>query len=108
MLSEEVDKAIQEIVRNPFNYSEANDASRTISLGDLVDRLAICNLKLFKVKDLQAISTGDDALPLIKQDIALCKERSQLKRGIDYKVAEMVKDEITGNLEITTEEKNYG
>jgi hypothetical protein len=55
-----------------------------VGLGELVDRLSIVNLKLFKVKDEQATSPNFMRLAKLAQDdIALCTERARLKVAID-------------------------
>jgi len=104
MISDEIQKLIESAIIN--GDLDLSMVSSCVGFAELIDKLTICNLKLFKVKDLQAdLDPNDTALAydLIKKDIALCKERSLLKGAIDMKLLEIVKEK-----EVVVEQKVYG
>jgi len=110
-MSDYVNKRITDIVSSWSPTDEPSEISKLISFGELVDKLSICNLKLFKIKDLQASIDAREsgmAIAYIKQDIALCKERSQIKRAIDQKLREIIKSQLSGTDDFVAEEKLYG
>lgn len=60
------------------------------NLGDLIDRLSICNCKLFAICDKKADMAADplkytkeEMAAVMSKDIALCKERAALKSEIN-------------------------
>lgn len=60
-----------------------------IPIAELIDRLQICNLKLFKLQDKIAVS--QDALWLAKaakKNVSLCEERSILKNEINERLGD--------------------
>ena len=112
-MSDFINKKIQDITIGwTTDDDEGGPVSDLISFGELVDKLTICNMKLFKLKDLQANLKPEDAsvvaMGYIKQDIALCKERSQIKRAIDQKLREIIKSQLSGTDGFVAEEKLYG
>jgi hypothetical protein len=111
-MNDYINKRIQDVVASWNPSDEPSEISKLISFGELVDKLAICNLKLFKLKDLQAELKPEDAsivaMRYIKQDITLCKERSQIKRAIDQKLREIIKSQLSGKDDFVAEEKLYG
>lgn len=77
-----------------------------LSLGELIDRLAIINIKLFNLKNLQAKSIDVGELAgTAKVDVGLCKERSRIKKAIDHKLISMIQNSGEG---FNPEVKNYG
>ena len=110
LISQIINNQIEQVLENPQN-TFGNSVSKLISFGELVDKLTICNNKLFKVKDQQADlkeEESDLAIELVRKDIALCKERSQIKRAIDFKLREIIKSLISDQDEFVAEEKLYG
>lgn len=72
------------------NHSN-EDQLALVSLGELIDRLSIVNIKLWRVKDLQANETDPEKVfQLTKNDIELCKERSLLKRALNRHLSHLV------------------
>lgn len=70
-----------------------------ITLGDLIDRLSICNCKLYEVcaKKKEAGEfphrfSKTDIEQLLAKDISLCKERSQLKNEINKLFGKFVEE----------------
>lgn len=56
-----------------------------IEIDELIDRLTICNAKLFEVCNKKANCqdmSKEELVSLCKKDIALCNERSKLKNAI--------------------------
>lgn len=61
-----------------------------MKIGELIEKLAIANIKLFNVCDEKANAAADPSayskeqlVDLMKKDIALCKERASLKSELD-------------------------
>jgi len=85
-----------------------------ISMGELVDRLSIVNIKLFNLKNdvmrNQAVSPGDPRVDdswfkdAAIYDVRLCEERSRIKSCIDKKLLLMIK----GGSDLNEEFKSYG
>lgn len=64
-----------------------------MNLGELVEKLAIANIKLYNLCDLKtdmsknpADYTKEQLVTLMEQDIKLCKERAKLKNAINKTV----------------------
>lgn len=76
---------------------------------ELIDKLAIVNIKLYMVKEKQAnikSSTSKIELKsLIDQDISLCRQRSTLKKEIDALLQKAIR---TGDITQINEVKDYG
>lgn len=92
-MDEAIDRRISDTLVEFFESTEVDlwfepsDCLNLMSIGELVDRLTIVNLKLFKLKDYQ--SNSDDGAGLArsaKSDVALCKERSNIKSAINEKI----------------------
>lgn len=99
----ELASAVDELIFNTLdefrkNHAEINKCpaipssiEQIVSVGELIDKLAIVNIKLYDVKSRQSESENPEFLAkLVKQDISLCKERSQLKNAISRKVLTML------------------
>jgi hypothetical protein len=72
----------------------------TVNIAELIDKLCICNNKLFEVCNLKAncdSMTKEELVKLCKKDIALCRERAALKNEINKAFGHTVE-----------EVKNYG
>lgn len=70
------------------------------NLGDLIDRLSICNCKLFAICDKKADMaaaplkyTKEEMAAVMAKDILLCKERAALKSAIN-KLSERGPEEV--------------
>lgn len=78
------------------------------TFSELVDKLSIVNVKLYMVKEKQSQIREDasksELMSLIKQDLALCRERSALKKQIDAALSNAIK---TGSVTVTNEVKQY-
>ena len=107
MISNEVDHLIQNAVKR-FDFSfELGDSNfrDLISLGELIDRLAIVNFKLYMLKEKQANDVCEEFLAsAAKMDVVLVEERARLKKCIDEKVLSYLTDKGNFNEEI----KSYG
>jgi hypothetical protein len=110
------DQRVESVLREHFLTTDVDlwfqpSASlRLLTLGELVDRLTIVNLKLFKLKDMQATSTTGVSLALsAKADVSLCKERSNLKAAINEKILDMCARVYNGiERSDVNEDKIYG
>lgn len=69
--------------------------SATETVGELIEKLVIANIKLYHLKDKQAEAVKEIANPhkptehyldLLKQDIELCQARARLRREIDRRL----------------------
>ena len=79
--------------------------SDLLSLGELIDRLTIVNIKLFNLKT-EVMNNRDDTTFLERApvyDVRLCEERARIKACIDKKVMLMIK----GGTEFNEEVKRY-
>lgn len=81
------DMEFEEFLGLIFRIAHNRSCSKLPSMGELVEKLAIANLKLFEVcseKDkLINNNSNIDTTLLAKKDIELCKERAQLKSEIN-------------------------
>ena len=102
MLSELIDKYIAQIVAEPIPVD--NPFRDLMSLGELIDRLAIVNIKLYNLKNEVMKNTDTEFRAKASVlDVALVEERAKLKRCIDLKVISMI-----GKPQYTQEVKSYG
>jgi len=92
-MDESIDQRITKCLEEFFGSTEVDfwfdhdHALHLLSIGELIDRLTIVNIKLFKLKDYQATSTDGVGLARsAKADVALCKERSNIKSTLNEKV----------------------
>ena len=83
-----------------------------MSLGELVEKLCIANIKLFNVCDKKADAaknpssySKEEIVAIMKKDIELCKQRASLKNEIDKEIQKYV---ISGNFDFIEEIKDYG
>jgi hypothetical protein len=81
-------------------------------MGELVEKLSIANMKLFKVCDKKADiarNPGDfsksEIVDVIRRDIELCKQRASLKNQIDKTLNQAIMD---GKASVVDEVKSYG
>lgn len=81
-------------------------------IGELIEKLCIANIKLFKVCDDKAKIADNPAdfskteiVEVMRKDINLCKQRAQLKNAIDRTVAHSI---MKGELSVIEEVKQYG
>ena len=113
--SDQIEKIINETISNyDGDYKlEVNDPfEELISFGEIVDRLAIVNFKLYTLKD-EVIKRPEDKnfrSWASEEDVKLCKERSRLKTCIDKKILTMFKRYSLGdnNAGFNPETKKYG
>lgn len=114
----QLDDCLEQIAEDWFNKLEVNlymspsdnAALKLLSIGELVDRLAIVNIKLYKLKDFQVASQNITDLSLsAKKDVELVKERANLKAAITQKAEDTIA-RVISNCEIETafEVKSYG
>lgn len=112
-LSEIINKCIEDSVIS-FNQSyDSKDQPllELISMGELVDRLSIVNIKLFNLKD-KVMNTSDESFRAWAsvEDVKLVMERSRLKRAIDQKLIYTINTIKNGNESgnFIPEVKRYG
>jgi len=111
-----IDEGIDSVLLEHFKTTDVDlwfqpsAALQLLTFGELVDRLTIVNLKLFKLKDMQFTSTSGVSLALsAKADVALCKERSNLKAAINEKILDMCSRVYNGiERSDVNEDKIYG
>jgi len=87
--SEIIDYCIKDSVRsfNEIYDNKDQPLLELVSMGELVDRLSIVNIKLFNLKD-KVMNTSDESFRAWAsvEDVKLVMERSRLKRAIDQKL----------------------
>lgn len=81
-------------------------------IGQLIEDLAIANIKLYMLCDMKAdVAANPDnyskeaIVKMNAQDIALCKRRAQLKSRIDSALSQAI---IKGEMGVVEEIKRYG
>lgn len=107
-IQQAVESCLDDIYRLGYDTPAAID--ELITFGELVDRLAITNIKLYNLKD-QVVNSSDDfeKARLADKDVVLCKERSLLKKAIDDKIIQYIHDFVAnGKVNKITEQKQYG
>jgi hypothetical protein len=112
----EIDNAIVRAAQDIFASTEADlyfqpsNCLDLMTIGELIDRLTIVNLKLFKMKDMQSSSLNGISLALsAKADVNLCKERSNVKNAITEKICDMISKEYNKvSRSDSNEVKTYG
>ena len=105
-ISELIDVQISELVATYTSQEEEYyEFQELISLGELVDRLTIVNIKLYNLKNevMQNSSNYEFLAKSALLDVALVKERARLKSCIDLKMKAMIKGD-SYNIEV----KSYG
>ena len=113
--SDQIEKIINETISNyngDYKLEVNNPFEELISFGEIVDRLAIVNFKLYTLKD-EVIKRPQDKnfrSWASEEDVKLCKERSRLKTCIDKKILTMFKRYSLGdnNAGFNPETKKYG
>jgi len=56
------------------------------NIGELIEKLAIANIKLYEVCDLKAKAdtmTAEQLREMARKDVALCQERARLKNELN-------------------------
>lgn len=89
---------------------EVNEFEELLSMGELVDRLTIINIKLYKLKD-DVMNSKDNQFKAwaAEQDVYLVRERSRLKKCIDYKLSsDVIRIIENGKSIYNPEVKKYG
>lgn len=109
--------SIEEIINKAIesydgNYELGNSFEELLSLGEIVDRLAIVNFKLYTLKDEVMNRPNDEKFRswASEEDVKLCRERSRLKKCIDEKIISMYHRFSTGDKSagFNPEVKKYG
>lgn len=91
-IAERIDERIREFfaTTDVDFWFEPSHTLRLLTIGELVDRLTIVNIKLFKLKDYQQSSNDGVGLARsAKADVELCRERSNIKNAITEKILDM-------------------
>lgn len=84
---------IDYIITNSIKtYKSDNSFEELISMGELVDRLSIVNLKLYNLKNEVMLKPNDIDFKAwaSTEDIRLVMERARLKKCIDEKLISMI------------------
>ena len=106
MASRIADKIERHIVRavGTFNPKDVHDCpfSKLLSMGELVDRLTIVNIKLYNLKNEVMKRQKDKSFcaQAAVEDVALVMERARLKKCIDEKLKCTIKNADTYNPEV--------
>jgi len=102
---------IEDIIRDAiqkfdgkYEYQIDNNFRKLLSLGELIDRLSIVNIKIFELQN-EALESKDENFKAqaMDEDMKLALERSRLKICIDEKVLAY----IAGFDKFNPETKNY-
>lgn len=100
------DKIERHIVRavGTFNPKEVHDCpfGKLLSMGELVDRLTIVNIKLYNLKNqvMRRQKDKEFCAAAAVEDVALVMERARLKKSIDEKLKCVIKNVDTYNPEV--------
>lgn len=101
-LSDQVDEIINHAVEK-FDgtcHLEENPFEKLVSMGELVDRLTIVNLKLFTLKSRVNGENKNEASYLqwaAIEDVKLVEERARLKRCLDEKLNTTIARHLSGD-----------
>tara|TARA_R110002110_G_scaffold207817_2_gene419987 strand:- start:4393 stop:4743 length:351 start_codon:yes stop_codon:yes gene_type:complete len=112
-ISENIESTILNSIDNyDQSYTLGNPFEELMSMGELVDRLAIVNFKLYKLKDEVMLRPTDEEFKswASVEDVKLVMERARLKKCIDEKVISMFTRYKSGdsNAGFNPEVKKYG
>jgi len=110
--SDIVEKQVELAVKSyDGSYNNLEPLKDLVSMGELVDRLAIVNFKLYTLKD-RVMESGDDSFRAWAsvEDVKLVMERSRLKKAIDSQLVHMIDTILSGDKSGGTnqEVKRYG
>jgi len=113
MVSDKIENIINEAISHyDGKYELGNPFEELISFGEIIDRLAIVNFKLYTLKDEVMKRPEDEKFRswASEEDVKLCRERSRLKRCVDEKLITMFTRFATGdnNAGFNPEVKKYG
>jgi len=104
-----IDQKIEETIHKykyalPPTYGE-NPFEDLLSMGELIDRLSIVNIKLYMLKDevMKRPNDTDFLARASRIDVCLVEERARLKKCIDQKILNMIADP-----NFNPEVKSYG
>ena len=112
-LSDNIESVILNSIENyDQTYNLGNPFEELLSMGELVDRLAIVNFKLYKLKDEVMLNPEDEEFKswASVEDVKLVRERARLKKCIDEKVVSMFTRYKSGDSSagFNPEVKKYG
>lgn len=110
-LIEKVAREACQGVSEPPDYQSLQDLEEVNTFGELVDRLTIVNIKLFKIKDIQAnpLTSKEKLAESAKKDVALCAERNRLKNALTAKLESVAfRGYQNERIEQLKEQKLYG
>ncbi len=105
-MSRVADKIERHIVRTIGNFDSktVHDCpfNKLLSMGELVDRLTIVNIKLYNLKNEVMRKQKDKAFcaKAAVEDVALVMERARLKKCIDEKLVYTIKNVDSYNPEV--------
>ena len=112
-ISNVIDNLIKKTIKHyDGSYNCDNPFENLLSFGELIDRLSIINLKLFKLKD-EVMDRQDEVAFRAwasVEDVKLVEERARLKRCIDEKLIAMIQKIQDGDNKggFNPEVKKYG
>lgn len=109
-LEEIVVDAVRRELKTPDRMIQDNPALELLSLGEIADRLAIVNTKLYDLKN-EVMRRRHDTEFLAwqaREDVRLVEERARLKRTLSQKFEDEIKRAIeTGKTSHNPETKRY-
>ena len=112
LMKDAIEKVIIKAVADFDGNYECSPFEKLISMGELVDRLAIVNFKLFTLKDTVMNRQDDEEFCAWAsvEDVKLVEERARLKRCIDEKLASIINRVVNGDNTggFNPEVKKYG
>jgi len=108
-----VNESIIRVIENyTGDFKLDNPFEELLSFGELVDRLAIVNFKLYTLKDevMRRKSDTKFCAWASVEDVRLVKERARLKRCIDEKLISIIARILNGDSAggFNAEVKKYG
>jgi hypothetical protein len=99
------------VFKNGSASQEDNPFEKLLSMGELIDRLTIVNIKLFNLKnDVMNSDSEEFRAKASVTDVELVLERARLKRCIDTKLSALIQRTINGDDSgaYNPEAKQYG
>ena len=110
---DEISKAIEQCINTAIDnfddsYELGSPFEETLSFGELVDRLAIVNFKLYTLKN-ETIRRNNDKFRAWSsvEDVNLCRERSRLKNCLNEKLIAEIARSLSNSGTVITETKLY-
>ena len=109
-LSDTIENIINKAIIEFDGSCKCEPFEEILSIGEIIDRLAIVNFKLYTLKN-QVVKKSNDkdfCAWAAKHDVFLCDKRSSLKNCIDAKIFAMIRKNLDHLSSSQPETKLYG